>query len=151
MTWHARLQTTDTCRNRGTNNRCLNSLHSLQHRLHRIPTPHPPSYPSSAAPGFKTFPPVLDWTDAETERQAARLHTLTDEMSDLQADFHYVLLPTNNQHRASARLLRLSVRGTSNKEIFRYQPSVNRYSFSVEKLIFQSMFFSMCRRHWHLI
>ena len=93
MTWHARLQTTDTCRNRGTNNRCLNSL---QHRSHRIPTPHPPSYPSSAAPGFKTFPPVLDWTDAKTERQAARLHTLTDEMSDLQADFHYVLLPTIN-------------------------------------------------------
>ena len=35
--------------------------------------------------------------------------------------------------RASARLLRLSVRGTGNKEIFRCQPSVNRYQPSVNR------------------
>ena len=35
--------------------------------------------------------------------------------------------------RASARLLRLSVCGTGDKEIFRYQLSDNRYSLSVEK------------------
>ena len=42
--------------------------------------------------------------------------------------------------RASARLLRLSVRGTGNKEIFWYQPSVKRYSLSVEKVSFISVF-----------
>ena len=30
--------------------------------------------------------------------------------------------------RAFTRLLKLSVRGTSNKEIFWYQPSINQYS-----------------------
>ena len=34
-------------------------------------------------------------------------------------------------NRASARLLRLSVHSTGNKEIFQDQPSVNRYSLSV--------------------
>ena len=42
--------------------------------------------------------------------------------------------------RASARQLRLSVRGTGNKEIFRYQPSVNGYSLSVEKVSFINVF-----------
>ena len=46
--------------------------------------------------------------------------------------------------RASAWLLRLSVRGTGNKEIFRYQPSVNRYSLPVEKVSF--IVFQLCRR-----
>ena len=49
--------------------------------------------------------------------------------------------------RASARLLRLSVRGTGNKEIFRYQPSVNRYSLSVEKVSFINVF----QHVWRLI
>ena len=43
-------------------------------------------------------------------------------------------------YRASARLLRLSVCSTGNKEIFRYQPSVNWYSFSIEKVSFINIF-----------
>ena len=54
--------------------------------------------------------------------------------------------------KASARLLRLSVRGTGNKEIFRYQLSVNRYSLFVEKVSFINVFqHDLCRRHWRLI
>ena len=45
-----------------------------------------------------------------------------------------------DSHRASARLFRLLVRGTGNKEIFGYQPSVNRYSLSVEKISFINEF-----------
>ena len=39
-----------------------------------------------------------------------------------------------------ARLLRLSVCSTSNKEIFRYQLSINQYRLSVEKVSFISFF-----------
>ena len=45
--------------------------------------------------------------------------------------------------RASATLLRQSVHGTGNKEIFQNQPSVNRYSFSVKKVSFINVF-SVC-------
>ena len=43
-------------------------------------------------------------------------------------------------NRASTRLMRLSVHGTGNKEIFWYQPSVNWYSLSVEKVSFINVF-----------
>ena len=42
--------------------------------------------------------------------------------------------------RASARQLRILVRGTGNKKISRYQPSVNRYSLSIEKVSFINVF-----------
>ena len=45
-----------------------------------------------------------------------------------------------DSHRASARLFRLLVCSTGNKEIFRYQPSVNRYSLSIEKVSFINVF-----------
>ena len=57
----------------------------------------------------------------------------------LWASVHETLY-TPNSGRASSRLLRLSVRGTGNKEIFRHQPSINRYSLSVEKISFINEF-----------
>ena len=51
-----------------------------------------------------------------------------------------VLVVLHASIRASARLLRLLVRGTGNKEIFRYQRSVNLYSLSVEKVSFINVF-----------